>query len=83
MFSQRDETQLSRLVKLNRRKSLQDLTKLISEGKPNFFWSKTVQLKLSNLGYKRRAVKKKVVVREVNKKKTSFVVSLKKRLEFR
>ena len=57
------------LVKLNRRRSLQDLTKSINEGKPHSFCSKAGQRKLSNLGYKCRAVRKKVVVREMEKRK--------------
>lgn len=69
LFTARDTTQLSRVVKENRRRSLQDITAIINEGNEHSFSTKTVQRKLSDLGYKRRAAKKQVVIREVNKRK--------------
>lgn len=41
---------------------------MINEGKDHTFSIKTVQREISKLGYKRRVVDKKVVVRQVNKK---------------
>lgn len=69
LFTQRDENKLSRIVKENRRRSLQDITTIINEDKDHRFCTKTIQRKLSGLGYKRRVIKKKVVVRDTNKKK--------------
>ena len=69
LFTDRDTNQLSRVVKQNRRRPLQDITTIINEGKDHSFCTKTVQRKLKDLGYKRRVAKKQVVVREVNKKK--------------
>ena len=69
LFSDRDTTQLSRVVKQNRRRPLQDITTIINEGKDHTFCTKTVQRKLNELGYRRRVAKKQVVLREVNKKK--------------
>ena len=40
----------------------------MNEGKDHTFCQKTIERKIRSLGYKRRAAKKKVVVREVNKK---------------
>ena len=69
LFTQRDENKLSRTVKQNKRRSLQDINSIINEGRDHTFSTKTIQRKVSGLGYKRRLVKKKVVVKGVNKKK--------------
>lgn len=69
LFSDRDVSQLSRVAKQNRRRSLQDITSIINEGRGHSFCTKTVQRKLTGLGFKRRVAKKQVGVREVNKKK--------------
>ena len=69
LFTDRNTNQLSRVVKQNRRRLLQDITTIINEGKDHSFCTKMVQRKLKDLGYKRRVAKKQVVVREVNKKK--------------
>lgn len=69
LFTKRDENKLSRTVKQNRRKSLQDITSLVNEGNDHSFCTKTIQRKLSSMGFKRRAVKKKMIVRDINKKK--------------
>ena len=69
MFTKRDENKLSRTVKQNRRKSLQDITTMVNEGSNHSFCTKTIHRKLKGMGFKRRAVKKKMVVRNINKKK--------------
>ena len=50
LFSDRDTTQLSRVVKQNRRRPLQDITTIINECKDHTFCTKTVQRKLNELG---------------------------------
>lgn len=68
-FTVRDEVQLSRVMKNNRRGTLNDITNEINEGKDSTFCSKTVRRKLFQMGYNRRVQKKKMVVRECNRKK--------------
>ena len=68
-FTNRDRNALKRLVKSNRRLTLQDITAKLNECKTKTFSQKTVQRELHSEGYKRRLVKKKMVVREVNRKK--------------
>ena len=68
-FTNRDRNALKRLVKSNRRLTLQDITAKLNECKTKTFSQKTVQRELHSEGYKRRLVKKKMVVREVNQKK--------------
>lgn len=63
LFTIRDEN------KQGRRQTLSDITNVVNEGKDRAFCQKTIERKIKSLGYKRRAAKKKVVVREVNKKK--------------
>ena len=66
----RDNTQLSRVTKQNRRGPLQDITAINNEGNEDHnFCKKIVQRKSNELGYKRRMAKKQVVLREVNEKK--------------
>lgn len=69
LFTKRNENKLSRTVKQNRRKSLQEITTMVNEVSDHSFCTKTVQRKLSDMGFKRRVVKKKVLVRAINKKK--------------
>ena len=45
---------------------------MINEGKDHTFCTKTDQRKLSKLGYKRRVVKKRLVVKQVNRKNVFF-----------
>ena len=68
-FTNRDRNALKRLVKSNRRLTLQDITAKLNECKTKTFSQKTVQRELHSEGYKRRLAKKKMVVREVNRKK--------------
>ena len=73
-FTNRERNALKRLVKSNRRLTLQDITAKLNERKTKTFSQKTVQRVLHSEGYKRRSAKKKMVVREENRKKASEVV---------
>jgi hypothetical protein len=53
-------------VKTNRRKTLQDITGTLNEGTPVKISHSTVRRRLSFFGYKRRIVKKKIIVSNVN-----------------
>ena len=64
----RDYRKLERLVKTNRRESLQDITDRFNENRQQKD-KRTVQLHLHKNGFVRRVAKKKVVIREVNRKK--------------
>ena len=68
-FTNRDKNDLKRLVKSNRRLTLQNITAKLNECKTKTFSQKTVQRLLHLEGYKRRLAKKKMVVREANRKK--------------
>ena len=68
-FTNRDRNELKRLVKSNRRLTLQDITAKLNECKTKTFSQKTLQRLLHLEGYKRRLAKKKMVVREANRKK--------------
>ena len=68
LFMERDTNQLSRIVKENRRRTYKDITGIINENRDHQFCTKTVERKIRKLGYVRRVAKKKVAVREVNKK---------------
>ena len=68
-FTNRDRNALKRLVKSNRRLILQDITAKLNECKTKTFSQKTVQRLLHSEGYKGRLAKKKMVVREANRKK--------------
>ena len=68
-FTNRDRNALKRLVKSNRRLTVQDITAKLNECKTKTFSQKTVQRVLHSEGYKRRLAKKKMVVREANRKK--------------
>ena len=68
-FTNRDRNALKRLVKSNRRLILQDITAKLNECKTKTFSQKTVQRVLHSEGYKGRLAKKKMVVREANRKK--------------
>ena len=68
-FANRDRNALKRLVKSNRRLNLQNITAKLNECKTKTFSQKTVQRVLHWKGYKTRLAKKKMVVRETNRKK--------------
>ena len=65
LFTDRDSTQLSRVAKLNRRRSFQDITSIINVDKEHCFCkkNKTIQRKLAGLEYKRKTARKQVVGR--------------------
>ena len=65
----RDYRKLERLVKTNRRESLQDITDRFNENRQQPISKRTVQLHQHKNGFVRRVAKKKVVIREVNRKK--------------
>ena len=60
---------LSRVLKQGRHQTLSDITNFVNEGKDRTFCQKTIERKICSLGYKWRAAARKIVVREVNKKK--------------
>ena len=68
-MSGRGNTLLSRIVKSNRRKSLDDITSIFNESCPRAVSRRTIQRKLHELGYSRRRVAKTLGVREYNKKR--------------
>ena len=68
-FTYKDRNDLKRLVKSNIRLTLQNITAKLNECKTKTFSQKTVQRVLHSEGYKRRLEKKKMVVREANRKK--------------
>ena len=68
-FTARDKTALIRLTKANRRLNLQEITAKLNEAKTTTFSTKTVQRALHSEGYRRRVIKKKVLVRQVNQRK--------------
>ncbi|XP_062600651.1 uncharacterized protein LOC134262292 [Saccostrea cucullata] len=65
----RDYRKLERLVKTHRRESLQDITDKFNENKERPISKRTVQLHLHKHGFVRRVAKKKLVIREVNRRK--------------
>ena len=68
-FTNIDRNVLKRLVKSNRRLTLQNITAKLKECKTKTFSQKTVQRVLHSGGYKRKLVKKKMGVREANREK--------------
>ena len=65
----RDERSLVRLARSNRKTPLGDLTNKFNQHRPARVSQRTAQRCLYRQGYHRRVVKKKVRVREVNRKK--------------
>ena len=70
----RGNTILSRIVKSNQRKSLDDIILIFNETCPRAVSRRTIQRKLHELGYSRRRVAETLGVREYNKKKALWVV---------
>ena len=68
-FTNKDRNDLKRLVKSNRRLTLQKITAKLNECKTKTFSQKTVHMVWHSEGYKGRLAKKKMVVREANRKK--------------
>ena len=65
-FTNRHRNTLKRLVKSNRRVTLQNITAKLNECKTKAFSQKPVQRVLHSEGYKIRLAKKKMLVREAN-----------------
>jgi transposase len=65
----RDYRQLERIVKTNRRCSLSDITAKFNEERQNPVSKRTVQHNLHKNNYRRSVAKKKLVIKEVNRKK--------------
>jgi transposase len=65
----RSHRKLERIVKVNRRSSLSDITAKFNEENVNSVSKRTVQRHWHNHNFKRRVMKKKVVVKEGNRKK--------------
>lgn len=57
LFTEKDVNKLSRIVKANGRKTLQDITSLMNENMCQNFCKKTISRKLADLGHKGRVVK--------------------------
>jgi len=68
-IKKRSERALSRIVKVNRRSTLKEITSELNTVTPVKMSTRTVQRRLHFLGYKRRSVRKVIGTREVNKKK--------------
>ena len=73
-FTNRDRNALKRLVKSNRRLTVQDITAKLNECKTKTFSQKTVQRVLHSEGYKRTLAKKKISGSGSESKKVSQVV---------
>ena len=67
-FAGRSDIALSRLVKSDRKGTLADITNKVNETYTSTFCTRTVRRKLFTLGYKRRAVSKRMVVKSDNRK---------------
>ena len=63
----RTDRQLLRVVKLNRRKTLREVTSVYNAQAPRKLSRSTVKRRLKFYGYKRRVVKKKIVISKVNR----------------
>lgn len=69
LVKERAYRKLERIVKTNRRASLSDITLKFNEQNPDPVTKRCIQHHLHKHGYNRRVCKKKVVVREVNRRK--------------
>ena len=63
----RGDRQILRIVKSNRRKCLNDIIALYNEQTPVKLSKETVKRRLKFYGYKRRVVKKKIVISKINR----------------
>ena len=69
IVTDRDYRKLERLVKVNRRDSLSDITSKFNVARDRRVYKRTVQHHLSKHGFNRRVSRRRVVIREVNRKK--------------
>ncbi|XP_062569344.1 uncharacterized protein LOC134231397 [Saccostrea cucullata] len=67
--TERDYRCLERLVKVNRRDSLTEITNKFNENRNIPVSKRTLQLHLHKHGFTRRVSKKKLVIREINRRK--------------
>lgn len=67
-LSDRDSRKLLRLVKENRKRKLSDITALFNENRDSIVSKRTVQRSLYKQGYFRRVVRKRIRIREANRK---------------
>ena len=74
VLTDRDYRKLERLVKVNHRVSLNDITSKFNEVRDRRVSKRTVQCHLNKHGFNRRVSRKCVVIREVNRKKKTVVV---------
>lgn len=65
----RDYRKLERIVKTNRRCSLSDITAKFNEERPEPVSRRTIQHNLHKNNYRRSVAKKKLVIKEINRKK--------------
>lgn len=68
-LSERDTRNLLRVVKQNRKRSLSDITSVFNQSRDSAVSKRTIQRKLYSEGYHRRVVRKRIRIREVNRKK--------------
>ena len=67
-LSRRDNCAILRSAKINRKRSLSDITSVFNHDREATVWKRTVQRKLYSEGYHRRVVRKRIRIREVNRK---------------
>ena len=68
-MTDRDYRKLERLLKANRRDSLSDITSKFNELRDRRVSKRTVQYHLNKHGFNRKVSRKRVMIREVNRKK--------------
>ena len=74
VVTDRDYRKLERLVKVNRRDSLNDITSKFNGVRDRRVSKRTVQHHLNKHGFNKRLSRKRVVIREVNRKKEVVMV---------
>lgn len=67
-LSRRDIREISRSVKINRKRSLADITAVFDQNKDSTVSKRTIRRKLYSEGYHSRVVRKRIRIREVNRK---------------
>ena len=67
-LTDRDTRGLIRLVKDNRRKSLNEITNVFNQVRTSSVSKRSVQRKLYSKGYHRRVIRKRIRIRETNRK---------------
>ena len=67
-LSRRDSRTIWRTVKINKKWSLSDITALFNQHRDSSVSKRTIQRQLYSEGYHRRVVRKRIRIREVNRK---------------